>query len=233
MARKINRTRVRSATATAGRVLTLAIAAAALAACTPHISRWSPAQSPKNNKIDWISFNHVVNFTPAQGDVSEREQQRLTRFLADHAVGYGDRIFVGAPGRKPSGKAGRSAERRSNAVESFLRRNRLFPVPLPSSGEAALWTGSITVVIGRYVVTPPRCPDWSKPATGDPSNQVGSNYGCAMATNLGVMIADPGDLVRGRDPGPTNGEAAARAVERYRADQVKKPAEVSTKGSGG
>jgi type IV pilus biogenesis protein CpaD/CtpE len=36
-----------------------------------------------------------------------------------------------------------------------------------------------------------------------------------------MMLADPNDLVRGRDPGPADGEAIARSVENYRKDRTK------------
>ena len=49
----------------------------------------------------------------------------------------------------------------------------------------------------RYVVTLPPCPDWSKPAAGagDFTNTASSNFGCADAVNLGLMVATPADLV--------------------------------------
>jgi pilus assembly protein CpaD len=66
-------------------------------------------------------------------------------------------------------------------------------------------------------VTPPNCPDWTKPAYGaGHSNAMPSNYGCADVTNLGLMIADPRDLVIGRTLGPAEGNPATAAVLRYR-----------------
>lgn len=48
-----------------------------------------------------------------------------------------------------------------------------------------------------------------------------SNWSCATAVNFGMMLADPGDLVRGRDPGPADGEAVARSIESYRKGRTK------------
>ena len=76
------------------------------------------------------------------------------------------------------------------------------------------------VTVGRYVVTPPNCPDWTKPATGDPGNNVSSNFGCATTANLGLMIADPGALVRGYAAGPGDGEMLAKGVQNYREDKT-------------
>ena len=44
-----------------------------------------------------------------------------------------------------------------------------------------------------------------------------SNYGCAVNSNLAAMIANPEDLLHGREGGSvTDVRAAAKAVELYR-----------------
>ena len=52
--------------------------------------------------------------------------------------------------------------------------------------------------------------------------------GCANAINLARMIANPGDLYVGADPGAADGNAMVSAVERYRNDQIKMPAAEGT-----
>ena len=71
-------------------------------------------------------------------------------------------------------------------------------------------------MLGRFIVVPPDCPDWSKPADSDPANRSSSNLGCATAVNLGLMVADPEDLVRGHRPGPSDGAYGARLYRDYR-----------------
>jgi pilus assembly protein CpaD len=45
-----------------------------------------------------------------------------------------------------------------------------------------------------------------------------SNYGCAVNSNLAAMIANPEDLVHGREGASvTDTVTAARAIEMYRA----------------
>ena len=69
--------------------------------------------------------------------------------------------------------------------------------------------------IERAVATAPACPDWSKPPI-DYSGQVASNFGCANATNLANMVADPADLLRGNPNARAEGGRAADAVQGYR-----------------
>src|SRR5262249_11883556 len=77
--------------------------------------------------------------------------------------------------------------------------------------------------IGRYTVTLPPCPNWSSPPGAEYTNAHNSNWGCAAASNLGLMVASPADLVRGRPLGPTEGQPAVNAVQRYMTDRVKQP----------
>ncbi len=47
-------------------------------------------------------------------------------------------------------------------------------------------------------------------------NGQGDNYGCAMATNVAAMIADPQDLVRGRTTNTDLRTATgSRAIQTY------------------
>lgn len=70
-------------------------------------------------------------------------------------------------------------------------------------------------------LTVPGCPDWTKPTRTNYSNSVHSNFGCADATNFGLMVADPADVWAGRNPGPADGTYAAGAIERYRKGETK------------
>jgi type IV pilus biogenesis protein CpaD/CtpE len=79
-------------------------------------------------------------------------------------------------------------------------------------------------VVGRYVVTPPSCPNWEKPPGYDFNNTEDSNLGCATTTNLGLMLANPGDLTRSRNMSPGDGTTQARAVKNFRDDKSAKAA---------
>ena len=194
---------------------------AAVVACAPESSHWSPSQSVKRNDLRWIAFEHEVRFDRDDKALGQAEKDRLHRFLALHDAGYGDDVMIGAAGRpaRPSDRQ-RAADREAAVMAEFsdrsLQLRRLPDVP----GHGA-WTGSVKVVLGRFVVLPPDCPDWSKPADGDPNNRPSSNFGCATATNLGLMLANPGDLVRGRRPGPADGVAGARLYRAYRDGEQK------------
>lgn len=70
-------------------------------------------------------------------------------------------------------------------------------------------------VVRDGVASVPGCPDWSD-ARNNAGEATAANFGCATASNLAAMLADPLDLVRGRtDPG-TDANYANRAVKAWR-----------------
>jgi pilus assembly protein CpaD len=82
--------------------------------------------------------------------------------------------------------------------------------------EGVVAPGYVRVVASRSTASVPECPYWGDPGIESPV-RTSSNYGCATNTNLAAMIANPDDLIRGREAS-ANGAAiiAGRAVRVYR-----------------
>ena len=171
-------------------------------------------------RADLVQYGHDVAFAAGEARLTNGQRQRLDSFLARLEAGYGDRFYVVAGrGRRgaPKQAAARLGERRRQAVMAFLELRKLRVLPLRIEfGIDAPVGEAVKVIVRRYVVTLPGCPDW----TGRPGisyeNATSSNFGCATAVNFGLMVADPGDIVAGRHPGLLDGEFAARSIERYR-----------------
>lgn len=70
-------------------------------------------------------------------------------------------------------------------------------------------------LVSAMGATVPGCPDWSD-KTLPMSEGQSSNYGCATASNLAAMIADPNDLVRGRSDGTSDAARTARTMKTWR-----------------
>ena len=202
---------------------------AALGACAPRTELWSPAESPKSNSVHWAAFHHNVGFASDSADLGEAQRRAVTGFLRRIAQGDGIRIALAAHRDTPS----RLALRRETALAAFLRQQGYRVTLGEQTANVGTVPGSVHVTVGRYVVTSPRCPDWSKPATGDPANRVSGNFRCANATNFGLMLADPGILASPVPTGPMDGEMAARAINDYRKDKAKKPPQIVIQTSGG
>ena len=203
-----SRTRLGRAAGAALLVLTLG-----LAACVDRSQVWSQPESPKKNTLEWVIYDHAVARTLGPNGLGAAERRRLDRFADEIALGYGDQVVIRARRGENSAAA--------KAVDRHLRRNNIVAkiIETPRLNTRA---GPVLVEVGRYVIIPPRCPDWSKPSGGDPHNTVNSNWGCATAINLDRMVANPGDLVHGREMGPADGEYASFHTNRYRGGKAPK-----------
>jgi pilus assembly protein CpaD len=204
----------------ATKLISAALACAALAACSGNPRRSIPAEDPSGYQLKQephlqvTEYRQDVQFLPGSATVAPGSEQALRNFFS--GIGSGDRVYVvaGAPDR--SGLAAR----RSRAVATLLASRRI-QSEARLADEELLPADAVAVVAKRTVVALPECPNWSQPPNQGYENQPMSNWSCATAVNFGMMLADPNDLVRGRDPGPADGEAVARSVENYRKGRTK------------
>jgi pilus assembly protein CpaD len=185
--------------------------ALALAACAPGAAEYTKAEAPNRLQVEGSTSQVAVAFAPGSGRLSAVETGRLDRLVASGAIRPPDRVTVAAAG-PPSLAAGREA-----AIASRLLRWGIVAEAQPLAG---LPPNRAVVTVARYAVSLPPCPNWSMPRANDFTNAPPSNFGCATAVNLGLMVASPGDLVAGRQLAPADGKPAAAAVDRYLNDRV-------------
>jgi pilus assembly protein CpaD len=197
-----------------------------VAGCAPQTSAWSPAEAPRENKVTFVSLSHVAVFGPGEELLSRVESDRLAAFLAREQIGYGDRVVLIGGDTDP-------AIRQQHAVMQELARAGIRASPGGPIEGMPVAPGSVRVLVGRYVVTPPTCNNWSKDPHDDFLNMPGSQFGCATARNLGLMVADPADLVMGRNPGLADGDLEARRLEKFRTGGRPAPLPAGASAGGG
>jgi pilus assembly protein CpaD len=198
-----------------------------LAACD-QAPEYAAIDSPKENRIRLVRHEHVVRFPGNAAALDAHEAARLAQFLGSRASDGGATIAVGP------GTSGALVSSRERAVRDALaaRGYRAVDVFHVSSADAL---NQVIVSVASAVVVTPRCPDYSKPTEYNYTNTPHSNFGCASAHNLGVMVADPADLARGRDEGTLDGTQSVLGVQRYRTGKVtplKDPGDSSSSGNG-
>jgi pilus assembly protein CpaD len=189
----------------------LLLLGASACTATPQSALWSDADARRQIVVHHIELHHDVAFARGSAELAPSEARRLDDFIERQHVGYGDAVEIAVPG-----EATRLDARRAASVSERLARAGIGAerAVVPSSS-------GVRVIVGRNVAVPPACPDWRKADNdGDPSNTPMSNLGCANMRNLGLMIADPGELIAGRSAGAGSGEPLAAGVERYRTGKV-------------
>lgn len=195
-----------------------------------------PVPAPAQAQAKPTEYAHLVGFATDRADLSRGETTRLRQFLASlppdrrltaRVVGHADR-------RADTTYNDGLSARRAEAVAGVLRASGIGPVTitLVPMGErlATAREGDppgltrdrqLEVLVATANAVLPGCPDWSRDPGRDPRNEPMSNLGCANAVNLGLMVADPNDLLAGRPIEPADAIREAEAILRYRTDKVK------------
>ncbi len=141
------------------------------------------------------------------GMLASGEAARLDAWFRGIELGYGDTVSVdGADALSATGDIARVAGRYGLQVSPGA------PVTV-----GAIPPGAVRVVVSRTRASVPGCPNWSEPSSPNYQNRMISNFGCGVNANLAAMVANPEDLVHGREgSGVLDPATAARAVNVYR-----------------
>ena len=151
--------------------------------------------------------DYVFDAAAPGGALAPSEADRLTGWFQGLGLGYGDTIYVDGRYAPPA---------RSQVAAIAGRYGMLVTAGAPATA-GVVQPGSVRVVVARRRAEVPGCPNWSRPAAPDFANRSMSNYGCAVNSNIAAMVANPEDLLHGREGATvTDTYTAARAIEMYR-----------------
>ncbi|HZT52530.1 MAG TPA: CpaD family pilus assembly lipoprotein [Stellaceae bacterium] len=182
------------------------LAALAAWSCTPVPP--PPEASGAPLPLRAAPLTHAVHFAPEGDALAPAEGAALAAFLRDAGARPGAAVTV-AGGDGPLGAARRAR------VADTLRRMGLAP-----KVDAAILTAgrnSVLVMLAQEAAfADAGCVSWPLVGGFDPANVPLRNLGCATDANLYLMVADPRDLVAGREPGPVDAEPGMRAVRVWR-----------------
>jgi pilus assembly protein CpaD len=152
--------------------------------------------------------DYVIDLASSGDRLAPGERERLEGWFRSIDLAYGDRVSVD----DPSGSTGVHAE-----VDSLLGRRGMVVLNDAPVTPGAIAPGSVRVVVSRASAHVPGCPDWSRSASPELVGSTMSNYGCASNAALAAMVADPNDLIQGREAGAAGDPAtASKAIRVYR-----------------
>ena len=150
--------------------------------------------------------DYAVDLNAADGTLSPTEAARLDGWFRGLELGYGDTVYVDSA----YGMAREDIARIAGQYGMLVTNGA--PV---TAGQVA--PGNVRVVVSRSRASVPGCPNWDVRSQPNWDNATMSNFGCAVNANLAAMVANPDDLVRGREgSGVTDTATAAKAVDYYR-----------------
>ena len=186
--------------------LMIALLVSALAA--PVAAKDDPTRGVESVNVPVVTrSDYMFDAAAPDGQLSPFEQSRLDAWFAGLSLGFGDRVYV-------EGNASSAARRDVGQVVS--RYGMLVSTGAPILA-GSIADGSVRVVVSRTRASMPTCPNWSLNAQPNSANRTMANFGCAVNGNLAAMIADPNDLVWGREgTGIGDADTASRAIRSYR-----------------
>jgi pilus assembly protein CpaD len=201
-----------------------------LGACTD-LNYAAPAfrtsQTGHENKVERLVWPHAISFKARQDDLDAKQKSELADAIETAGGAEAIHVRIAPPATAKGGVSKQAAAQRERIVLA-LRKLGVAANRIETDDTTPPLKGTFALSLERYVVTPPACPDWTDPLGQTDARQVASNWGCATNTNLGLMAADPRDLVTGRSFGPEQGSHATNAVDRYRQDKVYAPSQQGT-----
>ena len=177
----------------------------------PH-AKWEQIPQAPDNMVEVVTLRHMVAFTGGERGLGESQSDALDDFIRSNRINARDQIVV------QPGAGGRAAMGHVAAIKSaFAHRGLVASESAPATGAGAPANNEVAVLITRAVVIPPDC---AVPQP-EPTLRPDQPWGCHVNAALGMMVANPLDLVEGRDLGPADAAQASGAMRRYREDKVK------------
>jgi pilus assembly protein CpaD len=149
----------------------------------------------------------VFDAAAPDGSLSPAESARLDGWFSSLGLSYGDSIYV--DGAYAGGA-------RDDVARIAGRYGLLLSDGAPVTA-GAVPPGTVRVVVSRARAEVTNCPNWSEQSHPNFANRSMSNYGCAVNGNLAAMVANPEDLIHGRDGGSVvDAMTSSKAVRSYR-----------------
>jgi pilus assembly protein CpaD len=205
----------------------LLLASASLAGCSVHRGVDEPARGLIAVNEPVVSRQDFVFDAAAPGgSLDPTEAARLDGWFRGLELGYGDVVSVDGAD---------SSLARADVARVAGRYGLLMSQGAPVTA-GAVPPGAVRVVVSRTRASVPGCPNWSKPSNPNYNNEQMSNFACAVNGNYAAMVANPGDLVSGRESGSIDPATGTRAIQSYRAQRPTGEGglrDISTKKSGG
>lgn len=187
--------------------LILIALASGLAGCSTGM-RDQPARGLDAVNVPVVtSSNYVFDVAAPGGSLTPEEGARLDGWFHGLGLGYGDSIYVD----------GAYADVARSQVAQLAGNYGLMVSGGAPITPGVIVPGSVRVIVTRTRAAMSNCPNWSGESQPTWMNASMPNYGCAVGGNLAAMIANPEDLVHGReDSAVVDALTGAKAVGVYR-----------------
>ncbi len=179
--------------------------------------KWQQIPASPENQAETIIFEQRVSFDDTTAVLDRRAHRAIVRLLEEAEPSPNSLIGLSvADGNGGPATYDRLTLQRLEAVRLVLA-DLGYQSALANTAEArvaSLDQGEVGLTVIKVMAILPDCnqPQPLEPNTPD----FDGAFGCSNAYNLGLMVADPADLERGRVLEPADAERHSTSVLRYR-----------------
>jgi len=164
------------------------------------------AEHPVKNTVETRTASHTLHFV---GDrVSEDELDALRADLNAVTPSAAQKVKVSLNPLQLDNEARKQRLTKTLVGMGYARKTVSFVA------QKGMGSNDAKLDITYSAVISPRCPDWRMSPVTTYSNTA-HNIGCATTANLGLMVADPQDLVRGQDDGAYDSQRTSTTMDQY------------------
>jgi pilus assembly protein CpaD len=187
-----------------------------LSACMPEMDMQGVdpkdfyADHPIKNQVETRHLIHTLQFNRGKDHLSADDIDDLQMALRKVSPMSTESVTVLLP------KSQMNNSSRKQYVSKLLR-SMGYPgklIRFESSKEILAQHVGIDIAYASVVM--PHCPDWRTSPVTTYSNTQQGNFGCATTVNLGQMVADPRDLIRGSGAVENDAERTSAVIRNYK-----------------
>jgi pilus biogenesis lipoprotein CpaD len=169
------------------------------------------AKHPKVNKLEERSVAHVVQFEKGTQALEPAAKNALHDALRGISPEASERVEFKLSPSQVNNTA------RRDSLHRMVRSFGYAQTAVEYSADSQLGSNEARVIMHYVAVVTPDCPDWRMSPVTTYSNTHQGNFGCASVVNLGLMVADPHDLVRGEGTSYMDTQRNSQVITDYRA----------------
>jgi pilus assembly protein CpaD len=189
-------------------------------------------ERPQNRGLDSVHqpvvqrTDYIFDLATSGNRLAPGEITRLRGWFDSLHLRYGDKVAVDAGD-------GVGVTAAANEIASVAAARGLAIESHAPITQGAVAPGSIRVVMSRTTASVPGCPEFRESALAKFNSTTAPNFGCAVNSSLAAMIANPEDLVQGRNTDDhTVNQVNTSAIATYYEKVSQKAGEVKSEGTG-
>jgi pilus assembly protein CpaD len=185
---------------------------------------WKQAAPRVEPQVSVAPVRLDVHFAPGEVALNPDDQSAIDGFLAHNQITTGNSVaLVVAP---PNSGEAKTTASRVSAIQQNLEGRGIMVESVLAVQSAE--PGTVSVLGKATKVQLPACAGYNAPIALDNDYQPVMLPGCYNTLDLDLMVANPSDLVQGRQLPPADAEYSAQFVTKYRAGAETAPAAPST-----